>query len=485
MADKSETVNKHTTARRVHAFRKDALGKHDAVALAALIRKGELSVAETIQAAIERANAVNSLIHAIEVDSFSEALAADRRPLRSGVFAGVPTFIKDNSDLQGFPTRHGCRAFTPHTAAEDGAYTAQFLAQGFVVLGKSRMPEFGFNASTEFETEEPTRNPWHTGYSAGGSSGGAAALVAAGVVPIAHANDGGGSIRIPAACCGLVGLKPTRDRHRNSRAALSMPVNIISEGVVTRSVRDTAEFFYGMEQVYRNPKLKPIGRVEGPPKHRLRIGVVYDSILEARTCEETRAAVRETALLLEKLGHDVEEVSLAELERKVPKSFIDDFIHYWTFLAFSISAFGKFFFASDFDSQKLDPFTRGLAQEYRKNFWRTPGVLWRLARSAELYAELIRPYDAVLSPVVGHVTPQLGHLSPAVGYEELMSRLSRYILFTPLNNAAGSPAISLPAGLNKDGLPIGIMFQAAHGEERLLLEIAFLLEGERPFPKIY
>ena len=467
------------TSKRVHAFTDDALGTHDAVALANLIRKGKLSATEVAQAAIARARSVADKLNAIEITAYDQALAQTHLPARPGVFAGVPTFIKDNADLEGFPTRNGTRSYTPKVAEENGPYTAQYLAQGFTVLGKSQMPEFGFNASTEFEGEHPTRNPWNTDYSPGGSSGGSAALVAAGVVPIAHANDGGGSIRVPAACCGLVGLKPTRNRHLNNKAAQSMPINIVSEGVVTRSVRDTAYFHYGMETVYRNPKLKPIGKVEGPSQRKLRLGLVIDSITGTPTCPETRAVVEDVARLMEKLGHRVEPMQIG-----VPSSFIEDFTLYWSLLAFMMGSLGKLILGSDFDAQRLDPFTRGLVEQYRKNFWRTPAALWRLNRSAHLYAEMIKPYDAVLSPVLGHTVPRLGHLSPAQGYESLMERLSRYIVFTPLNNAAGSPAIALPAGMSSDGLPIGVQFQAAHGEERTLLDLAYQLEAERPFKKI-
>lgn len=178
------------------------------------------------------------------------------------------------------------------------------LSQGYICLGKSTLPEFGFNASTEPAQGDPTRNPWNLDYSCGASSGGAAALVAAGVVPIAHANDGGGSIRIPAACCGLVGLKPTRGRVVDNDAARDLPVNIISDGVVTRSVRDTAGFLAYAESWFKNRKLPAIGHVQGPPSGRqLRIGLVLDSINgHPPTDPETRLTVEQTARYLEKLG---------------------------------------------------------------------------------------------------------------------------------------------------------------------------------------
>lgn len=463
---------------RVHAFHDDLLADHDAVALADLLRRREVSAYELAEAAIARAYRVNGALSAIELPAYEAALKAAKQP-PSGVFAGVPTFIKDNTDLEGLPTRHGSRAVNPLPAKKHGAFAQQFLAQGFTVLGKSSLPEFGFNASTEFAGEHPTRNPWHTDYSSGASSGGSAALVAAGVVPIAHANDGGGSIRIPAACCGLVGLKPTRGRFIDSEQARSLPVNIIGEGVVTRSVRDTAAFFAGMERSWRNPKLPPVGQVEGPGKKRLRIGLVLDSITGTPTCDETRAVVERTAKLLEGLGHRVEAMPLP-----VPPTFQDDFTTYWGFLAFMLGHTGRLTLSPHFDRTALDPFSQGLAAYYRRRAWRTPAVLWRMRRTASEYARHFRGWDAVLSPVLAHAVPKLGHLSPEVPFDELFARLTRYVAFTPLNNAAGSPAISLPMGACANGLPIGVHVSAPHGAERTLLELAYELEAAQPFRRI-
>ncbi|MFZ5724013.1 MAG: amidase [Pseudomonadota bacterium] len=472
------TSDASTPAGRVHAFGNDLLADHDAVALAALIRRREISPAEAARAAIARAAQVNPVLNAIELADFDAALRAADAP-RSGVFAGVPTFVKDNTDLAGLPTRHGSRAVNPGKAKKHGAFAQQFLAQGFNVLGKSSLPEFGFNASTEFAGEHPTRNPWNPDYSSGASSGGSAALVAAGVVPVAHANDGGGSIRIPAACCGLVGLKPTRGRFIDSEQARSLPVNVIGEGVVSRSVRDQAEFFHGMERFWRNPRMPEIGRVEGPGRRKLRIGLVVDSITGTPTCDETRAVVDETARLLAGMGHRLEPMPLP-----VTASFIDDFTLYWGFLAFMVGITGRYTLSPDFDAEALDPFSRGLARFYRQRFWRTPQMLYRLRRSARQYAENIRGWDAVLSPVLAHSVPKLGFLSPEVPFDTLFERLQRYAAFTPLNNATGSPAISLPMGASANGLPIGIQLSAAHGDERTLLELAFALEQAKPFRKI-
>jgi len=462
----------------VHAFGDDALGDSDATEVAARIRRGEISTSEVAQAAVTRARKIDPQLEAIAFEGFEQGLEQARAP-RRGVFSGVPTFIKDNVDVAGLPTGHGSAAVQRVRAPADSAFTTQFSDQGFVVLGKSRLPEFGLNASTEFKTGDPARNPWNPAYSCGASSGGAAVLVASGVVPIAHANDGGGSIRIPAACCGLIGLKPSRGRLIESEAASTLPVRIISEGVVTRSVRDTANFFAGMEQTWRNPKLPPVGLVEAPGKKRLRIGLVYDSITQQPTDAETRAAVQATAKLLESMGHRVEEMALP-----IAPTFPGDFTLYWGMLAWLLSSFGHRLIGPGFDATKLDNLTQGLAGHYRKHFVRTPLTLFRLRQVRFQYARMFRDYDVLLSPVLSHTTPELGDLSPRQPFEPLMEKLLRYVAFTPLNNVAGSPGLTLPMGATRGGLPIGVHFSAATGAERTLLELAYEIEEAHPWRRI-
>ncbi|MUL48032.1 amidase [Mycobacterium sp. CBMA293] len=455
----------------IHAFSDDALGNHDAVALAQMVRGRQVSPEELAAAAAARAQLVDPELHAV----------ACQLPPRHGTnpnaeLFGVPTFIKDNTDVAGLPTTHGSEAFTARPAKKDGAYTTQFLSTGMTLLGKTRMPEFGFNASTEYMTEEPVRNPWHPEYSVGASSGGSAALVAAGVVPIAHANDGGGSIRIPAACAGLVGLKPSRGRHRDGEQVSHLPIHMISEGVLTRSVRDTAAFVAACENHWRNPKLAPIGRVCGPAQRKLRVGMLMDSVTGESVDGPTREAVEQTAALLETAGHVVEPITLP-----VTSQFADDFVQYWALLADLAVGTGRLILDRSFDAAKADGLSLGLRAQHRRTLHRTPGALLRLRRVADQYARMFARHEVVLSPVLSHTTPRIGYISPTVDFPDLIDRLRRYVAYTPLNNIAGTPAISLPAGLSPDGLPIGIQLSAAYGDERTLLEMAFLLEAERPF----
>ncbi|MFW6689508.1 amidase [Streptomyces sp. MAR4 CNX-425] len=465
----------------VHAFRDDALGAHDAVALAGLVRAGEVSAAELAGAAVERIRLVDPELHAVAVPAYDTYRTDDAA---TGPLAGVPTLLKDNTDYGGLPTGHGTAAFTPHPAPRHAPFTRQFLSTGMTFLGKTRLPEFGFNASTEYENDEPVRNPWHPSYSPGGSSGGSAALVASGAVPIAHANDGGGSIRIPAACCGLVGLKPTRGRVVPNETGRRLPIDMVSDGCVSRSVRDTAAFLAAVERHWRNPRMPPLGLVEGPGSRRLRIGLVAESPTGAPTDAATRAAVAAVGTALEGLGHTVEPYALP-----LDGRFEEDFISYWGMLAFLAGAGGRFMYDRHFDTGRMDGLSKGLRGTYLRRMHTTPAVLRRLRRAAdEAYDAALSRYDVLLSPVLAHTTPRLGHLSPNVPYEELLNRLRAYVAFTPINNINGSPAVSLPAPATEPsaagGVPVGVMLSGAHGDERTLLELAYALESDRPWRRI-
>ncbi|KAA1170586.1 amidase [Marinobacter salinexigens] len=472
----------------INTFTDDALGNDDATALAARIRRREVSVAEVTAAAIQRAQRANPSLNGIAAAGFEQAMSLAHQVDSDtgnpaafiGFFAGTPTFIKDNTNVKGLPTGHGSPAVPHHLAAGTSNIAKQVLAQGFICLGKSTLPEFGFNATTESSSRAPTVNPWNTAYSSGASSGGAAALVAAGVVPLAHANDGGGSIRIPAACCGLVGLKPSRGRLVDNDAAKSLPINILADGVVSRSVRDTANFMAQAEHYYRDKGLPGIGELSGPSERKLTIGLIVDSVTGHQTDKQVREAVERTARTLEKLGHSVHPVAIP-----VASTFPDDFALYWAMLAFGVKANGRKLIHPDFDKHRVDNLTNGLAAFFRKRFYRLPAALWRLRKSRTDYARAMAAYDAVLTPVLGQTAPPLGHLSPDVPFDTLFDRLTRYVSFTPVANATGAPAISLPAGFSNEKTPLSVQFMAPFGKERTLIDLAYTLEAESPWPHLF
>lgn len=465
----------------VQVFTDDALGELDAVGVAQRIASGEISAAEATEAAIERARKADAELNAVQHEAFERA-RVEARSVRASAdrpFAGVPSFVKDNNDVAGMPTCHGSAALSPHPVKRTYPCTAQFLAQGYVVLGKSTMPEFGLTATTEFADRPPTRNPWNTDFSAGASSGGSAALVASGAVPIAHANDGGGSIRIPAAACGLVGLKVTRARLLDEPGARLLPVNVAAEGVVSRSVRDTAHHLAAMERTHRNRRLPPVGLVEGPGSRRLHIGLATASPTGVELHPETLAQVRATAELLSSLGHDVTEVTLP-----IDPRFERDFGIYWGFFADLLSLSARLAHRGHYDATKLDPFTKGLAAMWRRDMRHLPGAIRSLRSAVAIYDAMFVDRDVVLSPTLNHPTPELEFLSPNVEFDEVFGRLTRYVGFTPINNVSGGPAIALPTPVGANNLPGSIHLSAARGDERTLLELAYELEQARPFPTL-
>jgi amidase len=466
--------NALTKAGSVSAFCDDVLGTSDAVEVARLIRAGEIQAREAVEAAIARAERVNPLLNAIATPLFDSAREeADR--LRSGVFAGVPSFIKDTDAVAGSPLLFGSRGLPRKPASTSSPFVEQFLSLGFLNLGKTTTPEFGLTGTTEALVYGPTHNPWKLGFSPGGSSGGSAALVAAGVVPVAHANDGGGSIRIPASCCGLVGLKPSRGRVADIEGSELLPVKILHQGMLSRSVRDTATFLFGAERYLRNPQLPEIGLVTRPGG-RLRIGFFSEIGGGTQAHPECVAAVTEAAKLCESLGHSVEEAPPPFDER-----FHEDFFLFWACIAFAITRFGKRLIHPEFDATQVDEFTEGLARYFKKNSHRAPASIWRLRRFERHYARGFERYDVLMNPTVAMPPPEHGYIGPEVGFDTALERLKWFIPFTQVQNVSGGPAISLPLAQSKDGLPIGVQLASPLGQERTLLELALEIEAAAPW----
>ncbi len=462
---------------RINTVCDDALGDSDALALAERLEKGEVTPTELVEAAIKRAEQVNPVLNAIITDTFDQALEQAKSPLK-GKLGGVPTFIKDNVDVQGAPTLFGTRGLPKRPAKKDQAFIKQFKSLGMISLGKTALPEFGIPPTTESLLHGATANPWNTNYSTGGSSGGSAAMVAAGVVPMAHGNDGGGSIRIPAACCGLVGLKPTRDRLVSAPEFKRLPINVVFEGVVTRTVRDTALFMAEAEKYYANTRLPALGMVDSPGKKRLRIAVVTDAIGDIIVEDEVVEVVRSTAGLCEQLGHHVDELPLPFTDQ-----IGDDFTLYYGFLFFMLHRFGKMLISRDFDSSRLESLTLGMSRHFTRHVFSFPFATRRLKKAINVTKSFYEQYDVVLCPVLASTTVKNGTLLDSEApFETVFKGIRDYAPFTALQNITGEPAISLPLGMSKDGLPIGVQFAAPLGQDNVLLELAFELEQARPWP---
>jgi amidase len=286
-------------------------------------------------------------------------------------------------------------------------------------------------------------------------------------VPIAHANDGGGSIRIPAAFCGLIGLKATRGRLARMASSKRMPVKIATYGLLSRTVRDTAAFFAAVDD--GSDTLPAIGKVEGPSQARLRVGKFVDGPFGHDVDPAVREAVESTARRLEGAGHTV-----IDIEPPYTESLADDFLLHWGFMAAGVVMTMRL--SKSTDASKLEPWTRGLARFMAKRWWKVPAAIVRLRRFGDQYAKVFEGCDVILSPTTGAPAPPIGHLSPGLEFEAKLERIYRLLPYTPVQNASGGPAISLPVARTSDGLPVGIQLAGPSGEERRLLELAFELE---------
>jgi amidase len=461
---------------RVDTTTDDALAQDDMTGLLERLHRREVSAEELQTAALERAETANRQLNAVTAWS-REPGHVDVGGEGEEPLAGIPTFVKDNEAVLGYPTTEGSWAVPDRPAPQSGPWARQFQSLGVSVLGKTTLSEFGLTASTETARFGATRNPWNTNHSAGGSSGGSAALVAAGVVPIAHGNDGGGSLRIPASCCGLVGLKPSRGRTVDLPELDRMPVVLGVQGVLTRTVRDTARYLAEAERLYRNPALPGVGQVlngEGP---RLRIGLVTRTIRGLPVSAETVRTVERAGQVFESLGHVVEPT-----DPPVDGAFGPDFLRYWSFVAFVLTKTGRRLYGEGFDATRAEVITRGLSGRFLKSIERFPGSVRRLRRLAAAQEPSFSRFDVLLSPVLGHAPPPIGYLAPEVDFETHLARLLRYTSFTPVQNVSGSPALSLPMGRSANGVPLGVQVAAPLGHEARLLALGYELEEAAPWP---
>jgi len=429
----------------------------DAVETADRIRRGDVTAGEVLEAAIARAEAAAQL-GAVVVASFDRARAGLAQ-LPAGALSGVPTFVKDLSQVRGVPTAWGSAGSGAFVSRRSDPFVKRFERTGVVVLGKSATPELGLTATTEPLFAPPTRNPRDPSRSSGGSSGGAGALVAAGVVPIAHGSDGGGSVRIPAACCGVVGFKPSRGRLDMEGSRL-LPVNVACHGVLTRSLRDTIVF---------HQAIAGLGEVAGAPARPLRIGAFADAPGGTPVDPDVRAAVAAAAKQCAALGHEVSEISCP-----FDESVMDDFLAYWGFVAWIQVRSARVTIHRGFDPTRVEPWTAGLIDTFKRDRRAVLAAIRRLRRFARSYARVMERCDILLSPTTAHPAPPLGHLATD-RFATHFERLRAYAAFTPMANAAGAPAISLPLGATAAGLPIGVHLAARRGDDRTLLELAQVL----------
>ncbi len=463
----------------------------DATAQAELVRSGQASPLELVDAAIERIERLNPQLNAVIHERFEKARAEARGDLPDGPFRGVPFVLKDlDGYSEGDPYYGGTRFLRDHDwrPTHDSYLTERFRAAGLVCVGRTNSPELGLVPTTEPETYGPTRNPWDTGRSTGGSSGGSAAAVASGMVPLGHAGDGGGSIRIPASECGLVGLKPSRGRHSLGPEAGESWGGLVARLAVTRSVRDTAALLDAVQGAMpgdpytapppRRPYVDELGADPGSLRIGLRVdapGAVGDPHPDAVAAAEAAAA------LLESLGHRVEIGSPEALD---DADFVAYFINaYNAWVARDLERLGQTV-GTPVTEADVEAGTWALAEagrqvsateylaavEYLHDFTRRVAGWW------------VSGFDLLLTPTIPEPPPILGEFSgtpdnPLVG----LFRSAEIVPFTAPFNTTGQPAVSLPLHWNADGLPIGVQLVAAYGREDQLVAVSAQLEAAAPW----
>jgi len=458
----------------------------DATAQADLVRRGEASPAELVDAAIARIEALNPRLDAVIRTRFDQARAQAAGTLPDGPFRGVPILLKDlGCFVAGEVTTFGLGPLKDLAWPVTSYLAGHLLAAGFIPLGRTNVPELGTTVTTEPLSFPPARNPWHTGHSTGGSSGGSAAAVASGMVAVAHATDGGGSIRIPASECGLVGLKATRGRVSQGPLTGETWAGSITDGALTRTVRDAAGVLDVIsarmpgEPYYAPPLARPLSQeVEASPG-RLRIGLVDRPGAEMYSDDpQCRAAVAGAGRLLESLGHHVEESGPAAM-------FDPRFARHFNTI---ITADTETVFQA-FEGMLGRPITDAEIEPRNAHYRRTgkalTAVAYLQARQwlgmwARRIADWWTDHDVLVTPTAAAPPPELGWFT-AAGPKQEGGRIASFMPYTAQFNATGQPAVSLPLHWTPGGLPVGVQLVAAYGREDLLVQVASQLEHAAPW----
>jgi amidase len=454
--------------------------------LARLVRDQELTARELTEASLARIEAVDGEINAfMHVDADGALAAADAiEPGDSRPFAGVPIAIKDTAAVAGMPFTFGSELFGDFVPAHDAFAVRRLRDAGFVIVGKTSMPEFGILPVTEPRRYGPTRNPWDLERTPGGSSGGAAAAVAAGMVPLAHGSDGGGSIRIPAACCGLVGLKPTRGRV--SRGPELGDDMLVQDGSLTRTVAETAQIldllagYETGDATWAPPPAEPFAAAAAREPGRLRIGLVSDPGLDTTVDPIAERALRDAAELLSSLGHDVEAIENPPWNSR-------ELLPVFT-LAFGSSIAMGIFFAGQITGREpsedlIEPLSwtiYNIARERTALEYRLAVAQLQAASRASI--ALWDDYDVVLTPALAQRPVRIGEIdSTSANPLHDFARSGQFTPYTALFNVSGQPAISLPLYHGDDGLPVGVQAVGAPAREDVLLSLGAQLEAAQPW----
>lgn len=458
----------------------------DACAQAEFVRSGEVSPAELVDAAITHIEAVNPKLTAIIIERFDKAREEAAGLLPKGPFRGVPIVIKDlHCPSKGDPRYEGTRFLHQAgvVADHDAAVVRRFREAGFVIVGRTNTPEFGTTITTEPILIGPSRNPWDRSRSTGGSSGGSAAAVASGMVPVGHASDGGGSIRIPASECGLVGLKPARARVSSGPDTGEGWMGASTNGALTRTVRDAAavlDVIAGAEcgDPYAAPPLPgPLANEVGADPGPLRIGLLDHPLTDTPTDAQAADAVNAVGRLLEGLGHRVQASHPQALEEP---AFAEQFltvvtVHTAAEVAMWTRTLGRE--VADEELEPMNAFFAGLGRSVTApQYVGTVNWLHGFSRRVARWWE--DGWDVLVSPVINGIPPEIGWLTDP---DQGGARVAEMMQYTAQFNVTGQPAISLPLYTSNEGLPIGVQFVAGTGREDVLVRLAAQIEAADPW----
>ncbi len=464
----------------------DDIAALDATGQAELVARGDVQPIELVDIAIERLELVNATINAVVTPMYDLALKAASVPIPVGPFTGVPFLLKEFlAEYAGVRFTEGSEFLGEFVPDLDSELVTRYKAAGLIVFGKTNTPEFAIGVTTEPNRFGPTRNPWDTSRTPGGSSGGSAAAVAAGVVPMAHGNDAGGSIRIPASCCGVFGLRPTRGRNPLGPHYGDLMSGMVSEHALTRSVRDSAALLDATsgpalgDPYPAPPKLRPFVEEVGADPGRLRIAFSDTTPLGTELDPECVQAVRAAAALCSDLGHEVVEAS-------------PDYDAEGTWLAVTKAlaagvAWGVDEWARRLGKQPVQEQFEPFVWAYRNRAMNISGPEYLAAvedmqRASRYIAEFFAEYDMWLTPTIGQPPVPLGTFAFSEGDPfELRRRMATFSPYTYIANAIGNPAMSVPLYWTEDGLPVGAHFLARFGDEATLFRLAAQLEEARPW----
>jgi amidase len=459
----------------------------DATAQAELVRKRELEPAELVEAAIERIERLNPLLNAVITPMYDRALGQARGELPEGPFRGVPYLLKDlGAQVAGVRYTEGSRFLAGYTSRHDQELMLRHRRAGLVALGKTSTPEFGILPTTEPLLSGPTRNPWNLEQSPGGSSGGSAAAVASGMVPLAHASDGGGSIRIPASCCGLFGLKPTRMRNPTGPGLGDGLAGHSVEHALTWSVRDSAALLDATAgpdpgaPYFAPPPVRPFLEEVGADPGRLRIAVTTAAVTGVSVDPECVRAVENTARLCEELGHEVFPFTPVGLDGdELTSAFL---VLYTTGVGTAVAGWSAVL-GREPGPDDLEPLTRAMREiavgRGAVDYLLALGQLQLISRRiAGFYSD----FDLWLMPVLTEPPVPLGSFdAPPDSPLFPLLRAALYVPFTPFANVTGQPAMSVPLHRTERGLPVGSQFMGRYGDEATLFRLARQLEEARPW----